>query len=120
MTSTMSFDVNDYTISELKTILALSDDEMTEEDIIEKTKNYIINFYNDDKRLSTFFENVQTKLLKYIEDDRNHEYEPDTEQTNEWFENQVLEQEDEVEQNKNTDRVQKIDVYDESGAIRYK
>lgn len=108
----MSFDVDDYTISELKTILQLSDDEMNEEDIIEKTKNYIINFYNDDKRLSTFFENVQTKLLKYVKGHTTDEYDPDTEQTDEWFENQVLEQEDKVQQNKTTGRVQKIDVYD--------
>jgi hypothetical protein len=112
MTSTMSFDVDDYTISELKTILELSDDEMTEEDIIEKTKTYIINFYYDDKRLSHFFENVQTKLLKYVKGHTNYEYEPDTEQTDEWFENQVLKQDDKVQQNKTTDRVQKIDVYD--------
>ena len=110
--SSMSFNVNDYTISELQAILNLEDDDMTEENIIEITKNYIMNFYYEDKRLSHFFEDVQTKLLKFINGEETHEYQPDTEQTDEWIENQVLPQDDLVQKNKNTDRVQKIDVYD--------
>ncbi len=110
--NSMSFNVDDYTISELQTILKIEDDEMTEENIIETTKNYIINFYHEDKRLSKFFEDVQTKLLKYINGEETHEYHPDTEQTDEWIKNQVLPQDDSVQKDKNTDRVQKIDVYD--------
>ena len=110
--SSMSFNVDDYTISELQTILNLEDDDMTEKNIIETTNNYIINFYNEDKRLSEFFEDVQTKLLKYInEEEETHEYQPNTQQTDEWIKNEVLPQDDSIQKNKNTDRVQKIDVY---------
>lgn len=112
MSSTMSFNVDDYTISELQTILNLDDDDMTEENIIDTTKNYIINFYYEDKRLSKFFEDVQTKLLKYINGEETHEYQPDTEQTDKWIKNEALPQDDSVQKDKNTDRVQKIDVYD--------
>lgn len=116
--STMSFNVDDYTISELQKILRLEDDEMTEENIMDVTKNYIMNFYYEDKRLSTFFQDVQTKLLKYIngegegEVEGEDEYEPDNEQTENWIKNEALAQDNEVQKDKNTDRVQKIDVYD--------
>ena len=112
MTSTMSFNVDDYTISELQSILKLEDDEMTEEDIINTTNEYINNFSGIDDRLSSFFEDVQTKLLKYINGEETHEYQPDVEQTDEWIKNEALPQDDEVQKNKNTDRVQKIDVYE--------
>jgi hypothetical protein len=59
----MSFNVNDYTIPELQQILNLNDDEMNEENIVETTKTYIINFYHEDKRLSQFFEKVQTETI---------------------------------------------------------
>jgi hypothetical protein len=109
----MSFNVDDYTISELQEILKLSDDEMNEENIIEMTNEYIINFYHEDKRLSKFFEQVQTKLLKYIDgDDDNHEYQPDNDQTDQWIKHESLPQDDATQKNKNTDRVQKIDIYD--------
>jgi hypothetical protein len=109
----MSFNVDDYTISELQKILSLeNEDDMTEENIIDTTKNYIINFYYEDKRLSNFFEDVQTKLLKYINGEDANEYQPNDEQTENWMKNESLPQDDEVQQNKNTDRVQKIDVYD--------
>lgn len=108
----MSFNIDDYTISELQTILNLEDDDMTEENIIKTTKNYIINFYYDDKRLSNFFEDVQTKLLKYINGEEIHEYQPNDEQTDEWIKHEALPQDDLIQKNKNTDRVQKIDIYD--------
>jgi len=111
--SSMSFNADDYTISELQKILNLeTEDDMTEENIIDTTKNYIINFYYEDKRLSKFFEDVQTKLLKYINGEDVNEYQPDGEQTENWIKNESLPQDDDVQKNKNTDRVQKIDVYD--------
>lgn len=110
--SSMSFNVDDYTISELQKILSLEDDDMTEENIIDMTKNYIMNFYYEDKKLSKFFEDVQTKLLKYINGNDVNEYEPDNEQTENWIKNETLPQDNSVQKNKNTDRVQKIDVYD--------
>ena len=111
--STMSFNVDDYTISELRKIVKLEDDDdMTEENVIDITKNYIMNFYYEDKRLSKFFEDVQTKLLKYINGEDAIEYDPDAEQTENWIKNEALPQDDLVQKNKNTDRVQKIDVYE--------
>ena len=112
MSSTMSFNVDDYTISELQTILNLEDDEMTEEDIINTTNEYINDFSDKDENLSQFFEDIQTKLLQYINGEETHEYQPDNEQTDQWIKNEVLTQDDTVQKNKNTDRVQKIDVYD--------
>lgn len=120
MTSTMSFNVDDYTISELLSILELEKDgeentEFNEENVTEKTRDYIINFYHEDKKLSKFFQDVQSKLLNYLnENDTNNanDYEPNNTQTENWIKNQVLPQDNEVQKNKNTERVQKIDVYD--------
>jgi hypothetical protein len=112
MSSTMSFNVDDYTISELQIILNLEDDDMTEEDIINTTNKYIDDFSDSDERLSQFFEDVQTKLLQYINGEETHEYQPDNEQTEKWIKNQALPQDDKIQKNKNTDRVQKIDVYE--------
>jgi hypothetical protein len=108
----MSFNVDDYTITELQTILNLEDDDMTEEDVINTTNKYIDNFSVSDERLSQFFEDVQTKLLQYINGEEIHEYQPDTEQTEKWIKNDALPQDNELQKNKNTDRVQKIDVYE--------
>jgi len=108
----MSFNVDDYTISELQTILNLEDDDMTEEDIINTTNKYIDNFSDSDERLSQFFEDVQTKLLQYINGEESHEYQPDNKQTEKWIKNEALPQDDKIQKNKNTDMVQKIDVYE--------
>lgn len=116
----MSFNVDDYTISELLSILELEKDgeentEFNEENVTEKTRDYIINFYHEDKKLSKFFQDVQSKLLNYLnENDTNNtnDYEPNNTQTENWIKNQVLPQDNEVQKNKNTERVQKIDVYD--------
>jgi len=115
----MSFNVDDYTISELLTILELEKDgegntEFNEENVTEKTRDYIINFYHEDKKLSKFFQDVQSKLLNYLnEGNYENDYEPNNTQTENWIKNQVLQQDNEVQKNKNTQRVQKIDVYDD-------
>jgi hypothetical protein len=112
----MSFDYNvdNYTISEMLQILEL--DEPNSDDIIQTTNKYIKQFNGENrKNLSVFFQNVQTKLLQYIENDENsedYEYTPNEKQTNDWINNQALLQDDDVQQNKITDRQQKIDVYD--------
>lgn len=117
MSSTMSFNVDDYTISELLSILELEKDgegetEFNEDNVTEKTRDYIINFYYEDKKLSKFFQDVQSKLLNYLNENNKNEYEPNDVQTENWIKNQVLQQDNEVQKNKNTERVQKIDVYD--------
>jgi hypothetical protein len=111
----MSLDYNadNYTISELLQILELKDP--TSDEIINSTNKYINKFNKENrKNLSIFFQDIQTKLLKYFESGENPDYEymPDEEQTNKWIKNQSLPQNNDIQKNKITDREQKIDVYD--------
>lgn len=111
----MDYNVDNYTITELLTILDLEDP--TSEEITVSTDEYIEQFSNEGQQdLSTFFEDMQTKLLQYMEEletsGEAEEYDANEEQTEEWMENQALPQDDSVQQDKTTDRVQKIDVYE--------
>jgi hypothetical protein len=114
MSSTMSFNVDDYTIAELLKIINLNSENFTSENVTNITRSYIVNFRQEDPRLSSFFQDVQTKLLRYLntDDSEKNEFEPNTEQTDKWYKNEVLQQNDETQKNKNTDRRQKIDIYD--------
>ena len=119
-------DVNNYSLSELMAIVGLSDLQKSE---IKKNTNSLINKYrNSNPDLSNFFSDIQTQLLHYADgitqknDNRflgndTLPYAPDAvypagdTQTNEWYENEALEQSDETQNDKITDRVQKVQVY---------
>jgi hypothetical protein len=110
----MDYNVDNYTISELLSILEL--DDPTEEEIIDKTNEYIDRFTEENSpNMVNFFQDVQSKLLQYTNQlqtgGEDAEYDPDTEQTDKWIKNEVLPQDNSVQKDKNTDRVQKIDVY---------
>ena len=111
----MDYNVDNYTITELLTILDLEDP--TSEEIMDSTNEYIDKFSNEGQQdLVTFFEDMQTKLMQYMEELKTsgnaEEFDTNEEQTYEWMENQALPQDDSVQKDKNTDRVQKIDVYE--------
>jgi hypothetical protein len=63
----MDTDIDNYSIAELLTILKLND-QVNEEKVIEKT-NFFIGEYekNDNKEMSDFFQDIQDKLLDYLE-----------------------------------------------------
>jgi hypothetical protein len=112
--------VNNYTISELLAILEL--DEPTNSEIIDKTNELIERFTNENnERLVTFFTNIQTKMVEYIDDldaggdPEDLEYQPDTSQSLEWWQNEALPQKNNpVQKDKITERKQKIDIFDNS------
>ncbi len=113
--SNIDTNVDNYTISELLAILDL-DDSSTEESIEEKTNKYIDKFDSEgNQTMSDFFYDIQQKLLGYTgeaEADNEDEEEKVAKQTDEWFENENLKQNDSSQNNKVTDRKQKIDVYE--------
>jgi len=114
--SGVDLDVDNYTVSELLGILELEDP--TSEEIIDATNEYITRFSPSNENrpdLVVFFQEIQTRLLSYmdeLEDGENNEFIPDDEQTEEWITKQALPQDDPVQKDKITGRVQKIDVYD--------
>jgi hypothetical protein len=117
MTTTMDTDVNNYTIQELLDILELGGDESdtTYDEVFNKTNYYIEKFDNEEKpSLTIFFQDIQNRLLPYFEDINNSDtiQNPSEKQTLDWFQNESLKQSDTIQNNKITDRKQKIDVYE--------
>jgi hypothetical protein len=114
--STIDYNTDNYTISELLTILDL--DDPTEEEIVDTTNEYIDRFSKEGSpNLTSFFQDIQTKLLQYVNQlettGKDAEYQPNEEQTDRWFKNQALPQDDKpVQKDKNTERKEQVDVYD--------
>jgi hypothetical protein len=115
--SKFNYNIDNYTITELLAILDLDDPDSTE--IMDATNNYIKRFSperENQPQLVNFFQAIQTKLLMYMQQletsGEDAEYTPDEKQTEEWFKYQALPQKNSVQKDKNTDRIQKIDVYD--------
>ena len=115
--STPNLNVDSYTITELLEILDL--DDPTSDEIIKKTDNYINRFSSSKENrpeLVIFFQNIQTKLLRYIKSletfGKDSEYEPNETQTDNWYKYESLPQTNNIQKDKNTDRIQKIDIYD--------
>lgn len=129
----MDYNVDNYTVTELLVILGIefdvtsntttiSDLQKVNKKIVDTTNSNIAKFYSQ-IQLVNFFQQIQTKLLQYtnhlkqqidngeIPGTDSFEYEPDDEQTEEWYQFQNLRQDDGIQQNKITDRRQKVDVY---------
>lgn len=107
--------IDNYTISELLTILDLEYAEAGQ--IQQKTDEYIAKFTREKKTdMVSFFQAMKEVLLDYANELKTSN-EPASsvsskKQTNNWIQNQYLSQEDSVQSEKITDRKQKIDVYD--------
>ena len=115
--SNLSYNIDNYTITELLAILDLDDPDSTE--IMDATNSYIERFSpsrENQPQMVNFFQAIQTKLLRYMQQlersGEDAEYSPSEKQTDEWFKYQALPQKNSVQKDKNTERIQKIDVYD--------
>ena len=113
MTS-VNTNIENYTITELLTILDL---EYLDIDLItEKTNKYIENFKSErNPTMTLFFQEMQEILLNYVEElnaGKTASTNASEKQTSNWIQNQVLKQTNNVQSDKITDRVQQIDVYD--------
>ena len=113
-----SIDTNvaNYTMSELMAISGISD--INPDEITSKTNTYINKYKTSNPQISTFFKAIQGELLQYSANLNNSEDDPEEAkfpsseaQTNNWLSNEALSQSDSNQQNKSTDRKQKIDVY---------
>ena len=126
--------VSNYTLSELLTIVGIENEDVNEEEIVNKT-NYLINkFKNKNPQLAVFFKDVQSQLLQYEDGlDINDDDDDDTEgkifvegfgnmsneavypagnkQVTDWYENENLTQSNENQANKITQRKQKVGVF---------
>jgi hypothetical protein len=114
--TTIDYNTDNYTISELLAIIGL--DDPNEQLIVDTTNTLIDRFQTEGaSNLVSFFQDIQTKLLQYMNQletgGGDAEYEPNSDQTDRWFKNEALPQDDNpVQKDKNTERKQQIDVYD--------
>ena len=120
-TTDLDTNINNYTVPEMLSILGLGNDP-TDEDIT-NTTNTFINQANKSGNtdISNFFQDMQTTLLSSNNGDDNgdengDETPDDNGQTEEWYQNEALEQSDSVQKDKVTNRRQKVDIYDNEHA----
>lgn len=138
MASNFDTNVSNYSITELMAIIGL--DEFDPDKIIDSTNYYISKYNNKNPQLAVFFKNVQSQLLQYAqgleEDDNNSDdfnevdsrdkinviegfgningdaiYPAGDRQITDWYQNEVLEQNDKNQSNKITDRKQKVQLF---------
>lgn len=134
MSDNIDLNVGNYTLSELMLIIQI--DDLDPKNIVIKTNKYINKYKESDPQLSVFFKQIQSQLLQYsmnllyegVEDVDNEEeeekrvegfeqmsneaiYPKGEKQITDWYENQALEQDDQTQDEKVTDRKQKIDVF---------
>jgi len=57
--------VDNYTLSELLTIVEIENESFSEDEIMKKTNKLINKFKNNNPQLSVFFKEVQSQLLQY-------------------------------------------------------
>ena len=123
--------VENYSLSELLTIVGIDNEDINKEQILSETNKLIDRFKNKNPNLSIFFRNVQSQLLQYEkglqvpENETNGKiivesfgnmtneaiYPAGDEQVTKWFKNQNLKQSDANQKNKITERQQKIEVF---------
>ena len=115
--SKVDLNVDNYTVSELLAILNLDVPDIRS---IKKESDILIQRFQveNNPEMVAFFQNIEDKLTKYasdLEDEEGDaepvEYEPAKKQTNNWINNEYLRQSDQVQNEKITERKQKIDVY---------
>ena len=115
MSANIDTNVQNYTLSELMAILNL--DEPDPDIIVNRTNEYINQYKKTDPQLSSFFMGVQNQLLNYASQfyDNNDrepaEYPKGEKQVNDWYQNQVLKQNNTVQNDKITERKQKIELF---------
>jgi hypothetical protein len=140
MSSNIDTNVGNYSLAELMAIVELQD--LQPNEIVKQTNKYINKFKTSNPTLSAFFMEIQSQLLQYstnLVDPKNPEASfvegfssmnnnDDTDQNNSddatypagdqqqsnWYQNQALKQSDDTQDNKTTQRKQKIDVYGNS------
>ena len=114
--SELDTNVNNYTIGELMSIFNI--DYLSEDEINNSFKrlNEQLMSNNKDTKLIKFITDIKNKLQQYNDSiDNNNLYENESakKQTDEWWKYEALPQKDKVQKDKITDRIQKIDVYND-------
>jgi hypothetical protein len=125
--------VSNYTLPELLAILNLNDSVTVDpNEVIDKTNKLISKFKNNNPELAVFFKEVQSQLLQYADGlmiEKNEDlsgkiivegfatrsneaiYPLAEKQVTDWYENENLTQDNQIQNDKITQRKQKIQVF---------
>jgi len=110
----LDMDVNNYSIEELLTILDVND--INNEQLIQTNANLFIDRFKSQgkKDMAVFFQNIRNTLLEYLSTEiiQGQEQDPQ-QQTTEWIKNEYLQQGNEIQSSKVTDREQKVQLYND-------
>ena len=112
--TTLNTNTDNYTISEMMSILNI--DELNTDEINKSADQLIqqLKANNKGSKLINFVDNIRQKILDYqdsINDNPLYENISEKKQTDNWWDNQALSQNNKVQDDKITERKQKIDVY---------
>jgi len=116
----MDYNVDNYTTQELIAILQFDENDIIDKNNIYSKTNYFIQLFTTEEnnpKLAQFFKDIQTKLITYMENKNNNynDYSQNnniSQQTDNWIHTYPLKQNNDTQNMKITDRIQKIDVYD--------
>jgi hypothetical protein len=104
--------INNYTVSEMLTILGLGSNP-TDQEITDASNKYISHSQKlGNSDIVNFFQDMQETLLSYNNPANDDVNQDDDGQAEEWYQNEALEQSNKVQKDKITNRKQKIDIYD--------
>ncbi|MFY7731202.1 MAG: hypothetical protein ACOVRN_16915 [Flavobacterium sp.] len=135
MSNQFSTNVNDYTLAELMAIIDVQ--ELSTKHILTQTNYYIQKYKTKDPMMAVFFKDIQSQLIQYaqsLEDDESEDdddenadakiivegfgtstneavYPSGDKQITNWYQNEVLTQNDPQQTSKITDRKQKIQIF---------
>ena len=113
MTNTFDTNINNYSLSDVMTILGLGN-KPTREEVIEKSDEYINKYKNNNPIISNFFMDVKKYVLDYLTPNKttfDNTYTPIENQTLQWWNRGSLKQNNSIQNDKITDREQKIQVF---------
>ena len=129
----LDMNIENYTLSELLAIIGLDDPDP--QNIVDNTNYYIEKYKNKNPEMAVFFKSIQSQLLQYVEgletdsdnDDENNKnkimvegfgtmnneaiYPSGEKQISDWYTNEVLQQSDQNQLDKITDRKEKIQIF---------
>jgi hypothetical protein len=113
MPNTFDTNINNYSLSDIMTLLGLND-QPTREDVIEKSDKYINNFKNSNPLISNFFMDAKKYVLDYLTPNNtsfDNTYIPIENQNLQWWNRESLQQNNPIQNEKITDREQKIKIF---------
>jgi hypothetical protein len=106
--------INNYTLSEVLTILDL-DNQFTSQEVIDSTNYFIYQATQaNNTQLSNFFQEAQKYLLDYLKNNpitQDNTYLPVEKQNLHWWNREQLKQPNPTQRDKITDRIQQIGIY---------